>query len=366
MAGAVGPRPAPTLRLLCLHGRGTDGAGLERAMEEAQQQANLPSVAFEFLDAPYASGAPPSAPLDDAPAGASARCWWRERWNGDLGRVDYEGAERSVAAVLARLAASADRPYDGLLGEGQGGELAAVVLAMQIRGEFPRGVPRSLRYGWVQNASVPRDGAVARPLGDGRALRDRAGGSPAILVTALVREDAGDPRTLGPCDLSRRLGSVFAAQYFGNDDGPTQLAAPRDRDDDEVTAFVHAFFSPDADETMRRMCAACGQRARFSCSRCHTARYCSRDCQKDHWPLHRGDCARAAEDQRSRNAETAALLAKARSQLPETPEDVAARQADFDRIVAAQDRALGLDDDATCLPEGVLDAARGGVVEVEL
>ena len=81
MAGAVGPRPAPTLRLLCLHGRGTDGAGLERAMEEAQQQANLPSVAFEFLDAPYASGAPPSAPLDDAPAGASARCWWRERWN---------------------------------------------------------------------------------------------------------------------------------------------------------------------------------------------------------------------------------------------------------------------------------------------
>ena len=99
MAGAVGPRPAPTLRLLCLHGRGTDGAGLERAMEEAQQQANLPSVAFEFLDAPYASGAPPSAPLDDAPAGASARCWWRERWNGDLGRVDYEGAERSVAAA---------------------------------------------------------------------------------------------------------------------------------------------------------------------------------------------------------------------------------------------------------------------------
>ena len=80
----------------------------------------------------------------------------------------------------------------------------------------------------------------------------------------------------------------------------------------------------------------------------------------------RGDCARAAEDQRSRNAETAALLAKARSQLPETPEDVAARQADFARIVAAQDRALGLDDDATCLPEGVLDAARAGVVEVEL
>ena len=136
-----------------------------------QQQANLPRVAFEFLDAPYASGAPPSAPLDDAPAGASARCWWRERWNGDLGRVDYEGAERSVAAVLARLAASADRPCDGLLGEGQGGELAAVVLAMQIRGEFPRGVPRSLRYGWVQNASVPRDGAVARLLGDGRARR---------------------------------------------------------------------------------------------------------------------------------------------------------------------------------------------------
>ena len=38
-------------------------------------------------------------------------------------------------------------------------------------------------------------------------------------------------------------------------------------------------------------CASCGAAANQSCSRCHVARYCSRDCQVGHWIIHRLTCA---------------------------------------------------------------------------
>ncbi|KAH8045776.1 hypothetical protein JL722_14050 [Aureococcus anophagefferens] len=56
---------------------------------------------------------------------------------------------------------------------------------------------------------------------------------------------------------------------------------------------------------MRRMCAACGARAKFSCGSCKAARYCSRECQKDHWGLHKDDCAPAAAALAARDAATA-------------------------------------------------------------
>ena len=43
----------------------------------------------------------------------------------------------------------------------------------------------------------------------------------------------------------------------------------------------------------RKRCFACGEHnveKFFRCSRCHIARYCSRDCQKKHYPRHRVDC----------------------------------------------------------------------------
>ena len=133
-------------------------------------------------------------------------------------------------------------------------------------------------------------------------------------MTACVTDDATDPRTTGPCALSERLGGVFAAQYFGEIEKPTTLVHPEDRDDDDVTRFVHAFFSPGADEHMSRLCSACGMDAKFSCGRCHLAKYCSRQCQKEHFPLHREDCIAAASEyakRRTDDDEARAELAKA-------------------------------------------------------
>ncbi|GLC41032.1 hypothetical protein PLESTB_000950500 [Pleodorina starrii] len=38
-------------------------------------------------------------------------------------------------------------------------------------------------------------------------------------------------------------------------------------------------------------CAICDKPALFRCGKCKVERYCSRECQKDHWPHHKGRCA---------------------------------------------------------------------------
>jgi hypothetical protein len=43
----------------------------------------------------------------------------------------------------------------------------------------------------------------------------------------------------------------------------------------------------------RRVCSMCGtfsEKQLHSCSKCRRARYCGRDCQKAHWPLHKMEC----------------------------------------------------------------------------
>lgn len=37
-------------------------------------------------------------------------------------------------------------------------------------------------------------------------------------------------------------------------------------------------------------CAVCSQASSFRCSRCQRVRYCSRACQKQHWPAHKREC----------------------------------------------------------------------------
>lgn len=328
------------LRVLCLHGTGIDGRLFKEAMVKARQIANLEDRCdFEFADAPYRDEIPLGKPIDgdehgdetstasddtpepvlpephpfwgyDAPDAIGntfeglevwrhgpapplwykERCWWRERDDGDGGCTVYEGAERSIAEVVAALRVAAP-PYDVLLGHGSGGELAAVVLARQILGDLPGDVP-PLSFGWIQHASLPRDGRLARFLEDGVRLRRRFHGLPKILVTARAPDADGefDARASGPNDLAERLGAIFAAQYFGEEKDPTKLHWHQARADDPVTALAHAFFAVDAGDRMNFDCAACGKRATTACSRCRSAKYCSAACQRAHYPTHRDGC----------------------------------------------------------------------------
>lgn len=64
-----------------------------------------------------------------------------------------------------------------------------------------------------------------------------------------------------------------------------------------VTQFTPEMPPPMAHQTF---CALCNQRAVFTCSACHVARYCSKAHQKDHWSAggHKQDCARCFEENR--------------------------------------------------------------------
>jgi hypothetical protein len=42
-------------------------------------------------------------------------------------------------------------------------------------------------------------------------------------------------------------------------------------------------------------CAACSKVAKHICSRCQNERYCSKECQRDHWRQHRTPCAEWAK-----------------------------------------------------------------------
>lgn len=65
----------------------------------------------------------------------------------------------------------------------------------------------------------------------------------------------------------------------------------------EVTATIRKWERRQAGEAAapceaRKRCESCGteQSGLRQCARCHTVRYCSVECQREHWPTHRPDC----------------------------------------------------------------------------
>ena len=63
---------------------------------------------------------------------------------------------------------------------------------------------------------------------------------------------------------------------------------------------------------MEPHCESCGRQSSLYCSRCKIVRYCSRDCQRASWPIHKIDCK--TPEARANQAELAsgmrALLAE--------------------------------------------------------
>ncbi len=55
--------------------------------------------------------------------------------------------------------------------------------------------------------------------------------------------------------------------------------------------------APPAAATALRVCAACGSTAGplRKCEGCKAVRYCNHDCQKKHWPTHKGSCKKREE-----------------------------------------------------------------------
>lgn len=54
---------------------------------------------------------------------------------------------------------------------------------------------------------------------------------------------------------------------------------------------------PESNDTVRPTdaCSNCGKKSIKKCSQCNVSRYCSRECQRSHWPVHRQACKIDAE-----------------------------------------------------------------------
>jgi ankyrin repeat protein len=95
-----------------------------------------------------------------------------------------------------------------------------------------------------------------------------------------------------------QLGAELGAQT----DGDTAHALSLKRGHQHVAQFLEAAAQSQsaaaatATATQTGVCAACGvsssSGAHFKkCSRCKAVRYCSKDCQLTHWPVHKASCA---------------------------------------------------------------------------
>lgn len=58
-------------------------------------------------------------------------------------------------------------------------------------------------------------------------------------------------------------------------------------------------------------CASCGKSAHLHCSRCKSVRYCSKECQTNHWPAHKAPCFRLAQNRPKEGAAFKMELTKA-------------------------------------------------------
>lgn len=136
---SLGATPArPRLRLLCLHGMGTNSNILRRQLQPLLLATQSDAVDFHFLDG-HDHCPPADATVAKVFAGEQCRRYM-ERVRVDGGdEFAYTGIDCAVQAVLQQL--HDHGPYDGLLGFSQGANLATMVAAQLLNGQQGPGEP---------------------------------------------------------------------------------------------------------------------------------------------------------------------------------------------------------------------------------
>ena len=133
-------------RLLCLHGGGTS-ALIFKIQTRRLQWALRSTFKFVFVDGPFDSGPGPGV----LPAFAGCEPYFR--WlNPDSPTPEQD--QRRVRQVLKKVIKEDGGEFVGLLGFSQGARLTAGLLADQVEGNAPEGMPR-WKFGAMLCGSFP-------------------------------------------------------------------------------------------------------------------------------------------------------------------------------------------------------------------
>jgi hypothetical protein len=111
------------------------------------------------------------------------------------------------------------------------------------------------------------------------------------------------------CEATREVCSPFLRCLHsiptGVCEGPGAVAADV-AGRSPVSEDVGVCAAPTPKPPKKKNCVICGKEGLFKCAGCTRPRYCSTECQRAHWPIHREDCKLVA----SLKAKKASLKAK--------------------------------------------------------
>merc|ERR1712176_277542 len=93
-------------------------------------------------------------------------------------------------------------------------------------------------------------------------------------------------------EAHKKADELARTQVAKQDGAKTQK---RDRTDVEAEAKsqTQRIARP---QTSKERCRECGEAGLLICRRCNKAKYCSRDCQRKNWPIHKRFCGKTDKD----------------------------------------------------------------------
>jgi hypothetical protein len=99
----------------------------------------------------------------------------------------------------------------------------------------------------------------------------------------------------GRCENTWYCGTDCQKVHWQSHKGPCkEAAAKKSGGGGEEGGGVHPPASPPSEADSNDCAGGCGEPAELRCSICAGAKYCGQECQKKHWPEHKGPCKIAA------------------------------------------------------------------------